>query len=103
MGEVVLEFADRRLVLRDLLVIGAQLRLELAFALHIIRPLQGRVGSLRRGCQRRVEDAMRQLSLGPRDLRFEAGGLADRQPRSANLAGRGWARAPQPAPAYRGG
>src|SRR5712671_6071287 len=35
MGEIVLELADRRLVLRDLLIIGAQLRFELAFALRV--------------------------------------------------------------------
>ena len=79
MGEVVLELADRRLVLRDLLVIGAQLRFELAFALHVIRPLQGRVGRLRRDCQTRAEIAPRQLRFGTGDLRVETGDLRSRR------------------------
>src|SRR4029077_13774797 len=64
MGEVVLELADRRLVLRDLLVIGPQLCLELAFALHVIGTLEPRVSSLRRQRQRRAEIAMREFRLG---------------------------------------
>src|SRR5438270_12207623 len=78
MGEVVLQLADGRLVLRYLLVIGAQLRAELTFALYVISTLEGSISTLRRGCPRRVDIAPRQLRFRAGDLRIEAGDLRGR-------------------------
>jgi hypothetical protein len=47
MGEVGLELVNRRPVLRDLLFVGEQLRLELPFPLQVVSLLQRSVCVLR--------------------------------------------------------
>jgi len=51
-GEVVFEFKDRRLVLRNLLVVGEQLGVKLPFPLQIVGFLQCDIGGLRRRARR---------------------------------------------------
>ena len=73
---IVSELGYRGLELRDLLVIGAQLGVELRLALRVIGFLQlavlrcGRVGDRRRDVR-----PLRQLRLGPCNLRVEVGDL----------------------------
>src|SRR5215471_6005543 len=72
MVEIVLELADRRLVLRNLLVVSEQLRLELAFALLEIILLERQVRAFGSASQWRIEVAVIELRLGPGNLRLEA-------------------------------
>jgi hypothetical protein len=71
-GEVVFEFKDRRLVLRNLLVVGEQLGVKLPFPLQIVGFLQCDIGGLRRRARRWIVVFMCELSLGAGDLRVEA-------------------------------
>ena len=73
---VIAVFGDRRLVLPDLLVIGAHLRVELRLALRVVRALQRAVGGEPRvGVDRVIERLLRQFGLGAGDLRVEVGEL----------------------------
>ena len=72
MREVVRELADRGPVLRNLLVVGTQLRLQLPFALPEIGLLQRGISRLRCRSQWRIKVAMAKLRLAARDLCLEA-------------------------------
>jgi hypothetical protein len=93
---VVFQLGDGRFDLRDLLVIGMNLGVELRLALHVKRLLQlailhrGRLG----GARRRERPAS-QLRLAAGDLRVEAGDL--RFERADIGGGKGRIERPQPA------